>query len=83
VFQYRFDHEYRHRKFREGDEVPGQDQIQLVNAVRHGGKLFQLIAPFFPCLHDKLSSKRLFLMMVEGERYVHVIRPADQRHPLP
>jgi hypothetical protein len=38
--------------FFERDEIPGQDRIQLVDAVRHGCKQFQLLSPFFPCLHD-------------------------------
>ena len=51
VVQNCLDHERPNRKFLEGDKVPGQDRIQLVDAVRHGNKLFQLLSPFFPCLH--------------------------------
>jgi hypothetical protein len=52
VVQYGFDQECPNREFLEGDEVPGQDQIQLVNAVRRGRKLSQLVPPLFPPLYD-------------------------------
>ena len=63
VVQYGFDQKCSNRKFLEGDEVPGQDPIQPVDAVRHGGKLFnhsQRKTPEkgFPLAVVKTRSKR-------------------------
>jgi hypothetical protein len=42
--------------WKEGDEVPGQDRIQLVDAIRRGRKPLQLAPAFFLCLHDAVLS---------------------------
>src|SRR3954452_1523370 len=52
VVQNGFDHQGPDRQLLETDEVGGQDPVQLVDAVRRGGKPFQLLAPVFPCDHD-------------------------------
>ena len=51
VAQDGLDHQCPNREFLEGDEVPGQDRIQLVDAVRRGPKSFQLAPAFFLRLH--------------------------------
>jgi hypothetical protein len=59
VSQYRLDHQRPDRQFVEVNEMPHQNQVHLVDAVRHGGKPLQILPAFIPCLHDGIHQASL------------------------